>query len=908
MGCMLQSRGLKLINIVSSLLLFWVLLGKSYAQTTLLPGDLLVVTANVSVNEFELIPLINIEEGTTIIIKGSSENTLIEPVTITFDKPLTRGQRLIVSNAESDWITKSAHLSTAYEKGMITLIQPDEGVNRLLFGFSWGYFDDESINLLIDELELPFLRFGKATNYQYHLKNGASGTAKMLAQMVANPANWKKANKPFNSFQTSFRILSGPVIVFDQNVSTISESDSIRLNVAIYEHDGSKLTVDAKLHHEYSTADTNDVNHFKKYTFNFTGLIGDAVYEKVIPVTDDDLFEDQETAFFELENLSAGQFGDFISHAAFILDNEVPDVSIAAVQDATYKLPVLRITNNERVYLNVNDWKIELADVVLEFSDLIEIAPFENQTVLLDDFLTTNNTESLDNITIDVIRILDRSGQVVEELKLKEQKNLVQQDPTESTKNKIDVKLGQIENDPVSVMEATDLSSSNTAIKKDTSVVVEKGWKPWIGEINSGTDQDVQYWDEKTQSFRELTAVNKDSAAGVGLVYYHDQAEIEMEAFEQFEDSSAQLEMQSTPSNWIFTLSATDANENEIIDGAEGFNLVQNHVGSPIQVSALMEVLAQQIGENKVAPYVYGWDMNTEQVKTNQDMIEAGELFWILADSVIERMDISISTDQLTAQIPDVETLEEPVSTLKLVLFTENSSQSTDIQLFDGEFEIDQHVPHPALMLRKNSILNQGLQFAYQVDNKWFSKLNLPYTSDAIYAIPLGIRDTSSSKMTLEIADWNLEGGWQLFIEDVETEEQVELLPGVNFSFEYFVNEDESESYNRKSIDQRYLLLMVPPGVELVDKSIPEQIELFQNYPNPFNPATTISFYLPEPVEVSLSVFNVVGQPVATLTNGVLNAGEHHFEWNATGYPSGMYIYQLEVGTKVLTRKMTLVK
>lgn len=908
MGCMLQSRGLKLINIVSSLLLFWVLLGKSYAQTTLLPGDLLVVTANVSVNEFELIPLINIEEGTTIIIKGSSENTLIEPVSITFDKPLTRGQRLIVSNAESDWITKSAQLSTAYEKGMITLSQPDEGVNRLLIGFSWGYFDVESITLLTDELELPFLRFGKAANYQYHLKNGASGTAKMLAQMVANPANWKMANKPFNSFQTSLRILSGPVIVFDQNVSTISESDSIRLNVAIYEHDGSKLTVDAKLHHEYSTADTNDVDHFKKYTFNFTGLIGDAVYEKVIPVIDDDLFEDQETAFFELENLSAGQFGDFISHAAFILDNEVPDVSIAAVQDATYKLPVLRITNNERVYLNINDWKIELADVVLEFSDLIEIAPFENQTVLLDDFLTTNNTESLDNITIDVIRILDRNGKVVEELKIKEQKNLVQQDPAESTKNKIDVKLGQIENDPVSVMEATDLSSNNTAIKKDTSVVVEKGWKPWIGEINSVTDQDVQYWDEKTQSFRELTAVNKDSAAGVGLVYYHDQAEIEMKAFEQFEDSSAQLEMQSRSNNWIFTLSATDANENEIIDGAEGFNLVQNHAGSPIQVSALMEVLAQHIGENKVAPYVYGWDMNTEQVKTNQDMIEAGELFWILADSVIERMDISISSDQLAAQISDVETLEEPVSTLKLVLFTENSSQSTDIQLFDGEFEIDQHVPHLALMMRKNAILNQGLQFAYQVDNKWISKLNLPYTSDAIYAIPLGIRDTSSSKMTLEIADWNLEGGWQLFIEHVETEEQVELLPGVNFSFEYFVDEDESESHNGKSIDQRYRLLMVPPGVELVDKSIPEQIELFQNYPNPFNPATTISFYLPEPVEVSLSVFNVVGQPVATLTNGVLNAGEHHFEWNATGYPSGMYIYQLEVGTKVLTRKMTLVK
>lgn len=187
--------------------------------------------------------------------------------------------------------------------------------------------------------------------------------------------------------------------------------------------------------------------------------------------------------------------------------------------------------------------------------------------------------------------------------------------------------------------------------------------------------------------------------------------------------------------------------------------------------------------------------------------------------------------------------------------------------------------------------------------------MNLGYTSDVMYSIPLGVRDTVSGKMTLEITDWNLEGGWQLFIEDLEMEEQLELLPGVAFNFEYFANDElNNEPENQSQINQRYRLLMVPPGVELQDESIPEQIELFQNYPNPFNPATTISFYLPEPVEVSLSVFNVVGQPVTTLTKGVLNAGEHHFEWNATGYPSGMYIYQLEVGTKVLTRKMTLVK
>jgi hypothetical protein len=69
-----------------------------------------------------------------------------------------------------------------------------------------------------------------------------------------------------------------------------------------------------------------------------------------------------------------------------------------------------------------------------------------------------------------------------------------------------------------------------------------------------------------------------------------------------------------------------------------------------------------------------------------------------------------------------------------------------------------------------------------------------------------------------------------------------------------------------------------------------------------------ISFYLPENQDVKLSIFNVVGQLITILENGPLQLGEHQYDWNATGYPSGMYIYQLEVANKVITRKMTLVK
>jgi len=65
---------------------------------------------------------------------------------------------------------------------------------------------------------------------------------------------------------------------------------------------------------------------------------------------------------------------------------------------------------------------------------------------------------------------------------------------------------------------------------------------------------------------------------------------------------------------------------------------------------------------------------------------------------------------------------------------------------------------------------------------------------------------------------------------------------------------------------------------------------------------------MPEEGEIKLSIFNIVGQPVAVLLEGTRAQGEHSLEWDASDMPSGIYIYQLEVGTKIMTRKMTLVK
>jgi hypothetical protein len=83
---------------------------------------------------------------------------------------------------------------------------------------------------------------------------------------------------------------------------------------------------------------------------------------------------------------------------------------------------------------------------------------------------------------------------------------------------------------------------------------------------------------------------------------------------------------------------------------------------------------------------------------------------------------------------------------------------------------------------------------------------------------------------------------------------------------------------------------------------------LEQNYPNPFNPSTKIRYTMAKPSSVILKVFNLTGQEVATLVNETKPAGEYQIEWNANNLPSGVYLYRLEAGEFVDTKKLLLLK
>jgi hypothetical protein len=93
------------------------------------------------------------------------------------------------------------------------------------------------------------------------------------------------------------------------------------------------------------------------------------------------------------------------------------------------------------------------------------------------------------------------------------------------------------------------------------------------------------------------------------------------------------------------------------------------------------------------------------------------------------------------------------------------------------------------------------------------------------------------------------------------------------------------------------------------------KFQLKQNYPNPFNPSTTIEFELPKTGNVTLKIFNILGEKVATLVSDRLTTGSYSYDWDASNLASGVYLYRLfvesltgEAGDFVETRKMVLMR
>jgi len=115
-----------------------------------------------------------------------------------------------------------------------------------------------------------------------------------------------------------------------------------------------------------------------------------------------------------------------------------------------------------------------------------------------------------------------------------------------------------------------------------------------------------------------------------------------------------------------------------------------------------------------------------------------------------------------------------------------------------------------------------------------------------------------------------------------------------------------SHSYRYKQIDSNGGF-SYSPRLE-IDIYPPDEFVLYQNYPNPFNPSTKISWQSPVGSWQTIKVFDVLGREVATLVDEFRDAGFYEVDFNAADLPSGVYMYRIQAGDYVQTRKMMLLK
>ncbi|MEE8417429.1 MAG: T9SS type A sorting domain-containing protein, partial [candidate division Zixibacteria bacterium] len=145
--------------------------------------------------------------------------------------------------------------------------------------------------------------------------------------------------------------------------------------------------------------------------------------------------------------------------------------------------------------------------------------------------------------------------------------------------------------------------------------------------------------------------------------------------------------------------------------------------------------------------------------------------------------------------------------------------------------------------------------------------------------------------------------------------EDVDLIITVDFSGSGIIPDTSYQAtitiYNNSSATPEIPVTVVSSpqtGIEDEISDLPLKFSLFQNYPNPFNPSTEIKFGLPQQSDVKIEIFNILGQKVITLFEGLLPAGFHIAHWNGSNSSSGIYFYRITADGFEDTKKMTLLK
>jgi hypothetical protein len=345
--------------------------------------------------------------------------------------------------------------------------------------------------------------------------------------------------------------------------------------------------------------------------------------------------------------------------------------------------------------------------------------------------------------------------------------------------------------------------------------------------------------------------------------------------------------------------------------GSEGFNLFGNPYAWPMSADSLIATLKR--ADPLANSYVYRWNQpyQTWQLVTS-GAIQPYEAVFIRAITSGTDAELEFTYDDRYVAAPPKEvanplfalTLTHPESGLESVSnlrFDENAAEGID--------------PYDGYYLGSYSRTYANL-FA-QVEGQSLVINNLPTGLDREIVVPMHLHASVNGEFELSWDQSSLPTGWTFSIEDAATGTVTDLVEtgSLRFNSERLAKADANRNgvYTLQSNDEPVLILRARgPGytTDIDDRaSLPTEVELNQNYPNPFNPSTQIRYGVPSQSTVKLEVFDVLGRRVTVLVNNELTQpGRYTVSFDASRLSSGVYVYRLIVGDKVISKRMVLIK
>jgi len=197
---------------------------------------------------------------------------------------------------------------------------------------------------------------------------------------------------------------------------------------------------------------------------------------------------------------------------------------------------------------------------------------------------------------------------------------------------------------------------------------------------------------------------------------------------------------------------------------------------------------------------------------------------------------------------------------------------------------------------------NTGAQFVYESNDVSVTNANERFLIGAI-AFGGEIPGDGSGRRLFGVWDFSITTWGGFDVDGIVIDTSV-FSSGSEFLFSYYGDIDWVPQFAGK-------VFFGNPALDAndgADEPLPSSYALNQNYPNPFNPTTEIAFALPSKADVTLKIYNILGQEVTTLVDKAMNAGNHVVQWDASENATGVYFYKIEAGDFTETRKMMLLK